>query len=962
MNDQALTLFNHIFDGLEGHLCLFTADRENSPDGPGDDLTHPLSRYFPYPSEVEAAVRHADEESEVGREVYFCAHLLTEAKRAKENVSFIRSFWADGDLAKFEGFSVSPTAVVESSPGRYHYYLRGEVPLLPEVAIPVNQRMTYGIGADKGGWGPTKLLRVPGTRNYKYDPPQPVVLSNLEARTYSLAEVEAAFPSKTEAPKRPPRILRLVPATDGQPPVVLPHWAMKVWEGMDHCTTETGELDRSRSLFQLAAVLLKHGASPDDTMAAIAERDSALGWAKYTERGDAEARYEDIVNNAASSIDSVPAELDDQVGREALQRLRDAREPLSELQEFYDNKDTLSAIAKLCLDEPAVLEGALTAVGKRLTVADKNAFRKALKTEQDRMKAAVANVANANLTLVESDCPGAPGPAGLVVPAGWDISAGGVRIAGSAIPFASAPVLIGARGKELATGAEFVTLSWHRDNSWQKRTVERGIVADRTKIVGLAAYGFPVHSGNSSDMVRYLSAFEAVNAQLLEPHALTRRFGWHAEAKAFVWGDLTLTGAGSTISIEFDGSNGGDDQLAAGMVAVGSYEGWLAVINLVSAAPRAMVALYASLASLLVHLMGLPNFIVNYSNATSTGKTTVLRVAASVYGKATDEGGDRFMGSWDQTRVAMERRASTLSHLPLILDDTKRAKDTRQIAQFIYDHADGVGKGRGAIEGLRATSSWNSIMISSGEAPLTSFSEDGGSRARVLEIWGPPLEGIDDPGAIANQVREALVQNYGHAGPMFIKFLLDHAERLEGWKTELGRLRVARMALAGKHEIGNRLAGHFAVLELAAAIAHEAFGFEWDYQRHLNSVWDDVMKEVGTADRPKAALESVLGWAVAQRHKFYDTGRNDHSSPYTGWSGRWDSGMICFVPIELDRFLRDLGHDPSAVQKTWADRGWVLKDKDGGNKRSRLDGPSVRMVTIQECTLEELFGPLDARD
>jgi len=962
MTEPALTLFNQLFDGLEGNLCLFTANRENGPDGPGVKLTRPDSRYFLYPSEVEAAVRHADIESEAGREVYFCAHLLTEARRAKENVSSIRSFWADGDLAKFEGFPISPTAVVESSPGRYHHYVRLDEPLVPEVAIPVNHRITDGIGADKGGWGATKLLRVPGTLNYKYDPPQPVVLSHCEDRAYSLAEVEAAFPAKTEAPTRPPRILRLVPTTAGQPPVALPHLAMKVWEGTEHCTTETGELDRSRSLFQLAAVLLKQGATPQDTMVAIAERDSALGWAKYTERGDAEARYADIVNNAEFSIDSVPAELDDQIGREALQRLRDARQPLSELQEFYDNKDTLAAIAKLCLDEPALLEGALTAVGKMLTVVDKNHFRKTIKNEQDRKKAAVANVANANLTLVASDCPGAPGPTGLVVPAGWDISLGGVRIAGSAIPFASAPVLIGARGKELATGAEFVTLNWHRDNLWQKRTVERGTVADRTKILGLAAYGFPVHSGNASDMVRYLSAFDAVNAQLLEPHPLTHRFGWHADDKAFVWGDLTLTGADSTISIEFAGSNGGDDQLAAGMVAVGSYEGWLAAINLVSLAPRAMVALYASLASPLLQLMGVPNFVLNFSNATSTGKTTVLRVAASVYGKATDEGGDRFMGSWDHTRVAMERRASTLSHLPLILDDTKRAKDQRQIAQMVYDHADGVGKGRGAIEGLRATSSWNSIMISSGEAALTSFSEDGGTRARVLEIWGKPLEGIDDPGTIANQVREALVQNYGHGGPMFIKFLLDHPERLEGWKTELARLRVARMALAGDHEIGNRLAGHFAVLELAAAIAHEVFGFDWDYKSHLDNVWGDVMKEVGTADRPKAALEAVLVWAAAQKQRFYDKDRHDHPSPYTGWFGRWDSGTLCFVPIELDRFLRDLGHDPNAVQKTWADRGWVLKDKDGGNKRSRLDGPSVRMVTIQECTLEELFGPLDARD
>lgn len=35
----------------------------------------------------------------------------------------------------------------------------------------LNQRMTYFMGADKGGWHASKFLRVPGTLNHKYSPP-----------------------------------------------------------------------------------------------------------------------------------------------------------------------------------------------------------------------------------------------------------------------------------------------------------------------------------------------------------------------------------------------------------------------------------------------------------------------------------------------------------------------------------------------------------------------------------------------------------------------------------------------------------------------------------------------------------------------------------------------------------------------------------------------------------------------
>lgn len=53
-----------------------------------------------------------------------------------------------------------------------------------------------GDGADKSGFDCTQLLRVPGTLNYKYDPPTPVVLredlSN-PTRVYPVATFPGPF-------------------------------------------------------------------------------------------------------------------------------------------------------------------------------------------------------------------------------------------------------------------------------------------------------------------------------------------------------------------------------------------------------------------------------------------------------------------------------------------------------------------------------------------------------------------------------------------------------------------------------------------------------------------------------------------------------------------------------------------------------------------------------------------------
>ena len=64
-----------------------------------------------------------------------------------------------------------PTAVVESSPGRHHFYWRLTRPIDPDEAAQLNKRLCYGMGGDKGKWGLGTVLRAPGTLNYKRELP-----------------------------------------------------------------------------------------------------------------------------------------------------------------------------------------------------------------------------------------------------------------------------------------------------------------------------------------------------------------------------------------------------------------------------------------------------------------------------------------------------------------------------------------------------------------------------------------------------------------------------------------------------------------------------------------------------------------------------------------------------------------------------------------------------------------------
>ena len=81
-----------------------------------------------------------------------------------------------------------------------------------------------------------------------------------------------------------------------QPPVELGPEALKVWRGEKPKAKDTGEIDRSGSLLKVGRVLYDARATRPAIVAALAARDVALGWRKYTGRGDAEQRYHELVD------------------------------------------------------------------------------------------------------------------------------------------------------------------------------------------------------------------------------------------------------------------------------------------------------------------------------------------------------------------------------------------------------------------------------------------------------------------------------------------------------------------------------------------------------------------------------------------------------------------------------------------------------------------------------------------
>lgn len=281
--------WRHVFGGQTGQLMVWTGLRNES-----GEIENIRSNNFNYPKADKTAAAWALSKGEEGREVFFCAHLLTASQRIKANAGEVITLWGDLDGAAVPNGSLLPTAVVESSPGRYHCYWRLSDAIPPETAERLNQRLALKIGADTSGFDLSQLLRVPGTKNHKYEDCPLVEVRDLDgALSYAPSELERLLPTHEEG--------HAGEDTGDGPPVMLSPDALRVWRGEAPKLKENGEVDRSAALLHIGRVLYDAGATRAPITAALRGRDIALNWRVYVDRRDADKQYNNIFNELERS-------------------------------------------------------------------------------------------------------------------------------------------------------------------------------------------------------------------------------------------------------------------------------------------------------------------------------------------------------------------------------------------------------------------------------------------------------------------------------------------------------------------------------------------------------------------------------------------------------------------------------------------------------------------------------------
>jgi hypothetical protein len=262
------------------------------------------------------------------------------------------------------------------------------------------------------------------------------------------------------------------------------------------------------------------------------------------------------------------------------------------------------------------------------------------------------------------------------------------------------------------------------------------------------------------------------------------QFGWADLDSKFIVGDREITRDG----VFHSPPSSITANIASFLQPEGDFEKWKEVFELYGRPglePHAFATLTA-FGSPLLKFLGQNGAIINVIHSSSgTGKTTILHMCNSVWGHPA-----RMCAMWDDTLNAKFMRLGVMNNLPFTVDEITNTAPA-DFSTLAYGMSQGRGKDRvkASSNELRLNlTSWQSISLCSSNAAFyekmaSLKSSPDGETMRLLE-YKIDYSGAIDPAVAKHMFDHQLKENYGHAGDIYAEWLVNNLE--EAKNTVLG--------------------------------------------------------------------------------------------------------------------------------------------------------------------------------
>ena len=503
---------------------------------------------------------------------------------------------------------------------------------------------------------------------------------------------------------------------------------------------------------------------------------------------------------------------------------------------------------------------------------------------------------------------------------------------------------------------------WGRRQS-QVALAQRGIAGgSRNRLREGGRRGLTINPDERRALVSYLAGVKTKRRV-----TVVNRTGWHEIGGRlyFVLPDETFGPVGKETVIL--------DANAVGPYEVqGSLREWRDGIGRMAAGHDLMIlVISAGLAGVLLKLAKQEGGGMNLYAASSTGKTTLIQVGSSLWGRGSIAGG--YVRGWSATANGLEAAAASSNDTLLVLDELG-VLQVQAASAAIYGLANGGGKLRMARDtSLRETKTWRVVTLSTGEVPMEAkLSESGGRKprageqVRMLDILADRGKGFGvfsshgperDAGKLADAFKLAAETNYGTAGPEFVRRVIKYGALKAG---EITRKRanefVAAQVPAGADgkvvRVARRLGHHAAAGELAVELKITPWKKGAAMRAHVWAFQQWLAKRGGIEPAEvRQAIEQVRLFIVQHGDSRFDpieSGSQETRPVHNraGWKTGSGADREWLIPSETWKAEVCAGLDSKFVARTLGERNILKRASDGFQRVHKIDGKSMRVYVI----------------
>jgi putative DNA primase/helicase len=365
----------------------------------------------------------------------------------------------------------------------------------------------------------------------------------------------------------------------------------------------------------------------------------------------------------------------------------------------------------------------------------------------------------------------------------------------------------------------------------------------------------------------------------------------------------------------------------------------------------------------------------------SCGKTTALRVAASVWG------GRDYLQRWRATDNGIEAMAAQHSDGCLCLDELAQL-DAKVAGEAAYMLANGQGKSRAGRTGAaRPRLTWRLLFLSAGEIGLAEHMSEANKRTRAgqeLRMIDLPADagaglgifedchGHEGGGALSQYLTRATGATYGTPGRAWLEHLTGRTEGLS--RTLRERMDVIERAFVPETAAGQvqRVGRRFALVAVAGEMATEAGLTGWpagaatDAARACFNAWIGARPGgIGLTEDAQILRQVRQFFGMHGDSRFKPWQRTDEDNkPNTPLMAGWrkeikgdirnDEGELIKAVISREYFVfPDVfraeackGFTERAVLKLLHERGHLVREGKGKHFACRASPPGAEKVSV----------------